>query len=244
MTLLARSLALTATLTTLTLLPGVALANPTTLATLQTVAVVNDAGAAQSLVQPAEPGTTQVTVMVSTTEGEPTAALPEAAEIAYPPDAAATPPPPVYTPPPYSDRIYKDRKSGRSLLIGGLTLGVTAYIYTSLAGALVMDKAPRIQDDPTTMMNEAHQRADRRAYGRALMIPGIGPVLAISKADTAMQAWGASMAGLTQAAALTMTIIALHRFGRANRLERLQQRMSLGAMASSQQAHVSLAVRF
>jgi hypothetical protein len=241
MTFLARSLALA---TALALLPGTALANPSTLAALQTVAVANDAGVAQALVQPAEPGTTQVTVVVSTTAGEPTAALPEAAEIAYPPTVAPTvaptPPPPVYEPPPYSDRIYKDRKSGRSLLIGGITLGVTAYVYTSLAGALVIDKSRALHDDPLTMENEARHRADRRAYGKAMLIPGIGPALAIPKADTAMRAWAAGMAGLAQAAALTMTVVGIHRLGRARRFERL----SWGAMAGSQQAHVSMSMRF
>lgn len=224
MTFLARSLALAGTLA---LLPGTALAVPTTttLAALQTVAVADDSGVAQAL---AQPGTTQVTVTVSTTDG------------AAAPTVSPPPPPPVYTPPPYSDRIYKDRKSGRSLLIGGITLGVTAYVYTSLAGALVFDKARDMRDDPLTMEDEGRDRADRRAYGRALMIPGIGPALAISKADTAMRAWGAGMAGLTQAAALTMTIVGLHRLGRANRRERL----SFGAMASGQQAHASMTVRF
>jgi hypothetical protein len=237
MIFLARSLALA---TILALLPGTALANPGTLAVLQTVAVANDAGVAQALVQPTEPGTTQVTVVVSTT-GAPTDGAAPATPVPTPaPAVAPTPPPPVYEPPPYSDRIYKDRKSGRSLLIGGITLGVTAYVYTSLAGALVIDKARALHDDPLSMENEARHRADRRAYGKAMLIPGIGPALAIPKADTAMRAWAAGMAGLAQAAAVTMTLVGIHRLGRARRLERL----SWGAMASSQQAHVSMAVRF
>jgi hypothetical protein len=221
MTFLARSLALA---TTLALLPGTALATPTTttLAALQTVAIADDSGVAQALAQP----TTQVTVVVNNG----TAAAP----------APAVVPTPIYAPAPYSERIYKDRKSGRSLLIAGLTLGGMAYVYTSLAGAIAIDKARDMNDDPLTLENEARARSDRRAFGKALLIPGIGPALAIPKADTALRAWGAGMAGLTQAVALTMTIVGIHRLGRANRLERL----SFGAMATGQQAHASMTVRF
>lgn len=221
MTFLARSLALA---TTLALLPGTALANPATLATLQTVAVADDAGVAQALVQP---GTTKVTVVVDT-----------AAPVAAP---ACEVTPPIHAPQPYYERIRKDRKTGRGLLIGGAALGGLAYLYTSLAGALAIDKARGLAtDDPGTPGNEGRARAERRAYGRALLVPGIGPALAIPRADTAIRAWGAGIAGVTQAVAIGMTIVGLYHLGRAHRLERL----SLGAMAGAQQAHVSLAVRF
>lgn len=247
MTFLARSLALA---TTLALLPGTALANPTALATLQTVAVANDAGVAEALAQPAAPGSTEVTVMVSTAAGgsaPASATAPACDATAVPaPTVTPTPPPPTYTPSPYADRIHKDRKSGRGLLIGGLSLGGFTYLYVSLAGALIIDKARTLpSDDPLTPGNEGRARDDRRAFGRAMLIPGIGPALAIPKADTALQAWGAGLATITQLTAVTMTLVGLHRLSRARRLERLeQQRLSLGAMASSQGGHVSLAVRF
>lgn len=245
MTSLARSLALA---TTLVLLPGTALANPTTLATLQTVAVANDAGVAQSLAQPAEPGSTQVSVMVSTATSESTPACATATTTAAVPApiVEATPPAPTYTPSPYADRIHKDRKSGRGLLIGGLSLGGFTYLYVSLAGALIIDKARSMpSDDPLTPGNEGRARDDRRAFGRAMLIPGIGPALAIPKADTALQAWGAGLATITQLTAVTMTLVGIHRLARARRFERLeQQRLSVGAMASSQGGHVSLSMRF
>ena len=245
MTSLARSLALA---TTLLLLPGTAFANPTTLATLQTVAVANDAGVAQSLAQPAEPGSTQVSVMVSTAASESTPACATAPTTAAvpAPTVEPTPPAPTYTPSPYADRIHKDRKSGRGLLIGGLSLGGFTYLYVSLAGALIIDKARSMpSDDPFTPGNEGRARDDRRAFGRAMLIPGIGPALAIPKADTALQAWGAGLATITQLTAVTMTLVGIHRLARARRFERLeQQRLSVGAMASSQGGHVSLSMRF
>lgn len=253
MTSFARSLALA---TTLALLPGTALANPTTLAnptalaTLQTVAVANDAGVAQALAQPAEPSSTEVTVMVSTAASGSAPACttaPASDPAAVPaPTVTPTPPPPTYTPSPYADRIHKDRKSGRGLLIGGLSLGGFTYLYVSLAGALIIDKARTMpSDDPLTPGNEGRARDDRRAFGRAMLIPGIGPALAIPKADTALQAWGAGLATITQLTAVTMTLVGLHRLGRARRLERLeQQRLRVGAMASSQGGHVALSVRF
>lgn len=250
MTFVARSLALA---TTLALLPGTALANPSTLATLQTVAVANDAGVAQALAQPAEPGSTQVAVMVSTAASEPapacaTAPAADATTVPAPSvtSTASTPPPPTYVPSPYADRIYKDRKSGKGLLIGGLSLGGFTYLYVSLAGALVIDKARSMPtDDPLTPGNEGRARDDRRAFGRAMLIPVIGPALAIPKADTALQAWGAGLATITQLTAVTMTLVGLHRLGRARRFERLeQQRLSLGAMATTQGGQVSMSMRF
>ena len=253
MTFLARSLALA---TTLALLPGTALASPTTLATLQTVAVANDAGVAEALAQPAEPA--QVSVTVSNVTGSAPActtapavatAVPvaEAATVPGPTVAAPpSPPPPTYVPSPYADRIHKDRKSGKGLLIGGLSLGGFTYLYVSLAGALVIDKARNMQsDDPLTPGNEGRARDERRAFGRAMLIPVVGPALAIPKADTALQAWGAGLATITQLTAVTMTLVGMHRLARARRFERLeQQRLSMGAMASAQGGQVSLAVRF
>jgi hypothetical protein len=243
MTSLARSLTLAVALS---LLPGVAQANPATLATLQTVAVANDDGAAQALVQPAAPST-QVTVNVGSAGSAPACATGPATPAPAPAPVASTePPPPSYVPSPYYDRIHKDRKSGRGLLVGGLSLGGFTYLYVSLAGALIIDKARTMPgDDPLTPGDEGRARDDRRAFGRAMMIPGIGPALAIPKADTAMQAWGAGLATITQAAAITMTVVGIHRLGRARRLERLeQQRLSLGGMATATGGHVSLGVRF
>jgi hypothetical protein len=240
MNTLARTLALT---TGLALLPGIARATPTapaTLAALQTVAVADDAGVAQALAQPAAPGSTQVTVTMSSTGPAPA------------PACAAAPAPTVaepvrsYPPPsPYYDRIHKDRKSGRGLLIGGLTLGGFTYLYVSLAGALIFDKARAMPtDDPLTPHDEGRARDDRRAFGRAMMIPGIGPALAIPKADTALQAWGAGLATITQVTAITMALVGLHRLGRARRLERLEQRWQLGAVASAHGGHVAVGMRF
>lgn len=240
MTSLARSLALAVTLS---LLPGVAQANPATLAALQTVAVANDAGAAQALVQPTAPST-QVTVNVSAGSGPACATDPAATT---PTVSPAPPPPSDYPPPsPYYDRIHKDRKSGRGLLIGGVSLGAFTYLYVSLAGALIIDKARTMPgDDPFTPGNEGRARDERRAFGRAMLIPGIGPALAIPKADTALQAWGAGLATITQVTAATMALVGIHRLARARRLERLeQQRLSLGAMASSRGGHVAVSVRF
>jgi hypothetical protein len=245
MTLLARSLPLAAALA---LLPGVARADPTapiastTLTALQTVAVANDAGVAEALAQPSTPGTTKVTVEVRTETGSP---APTAAATAPTPEPTAVPEPPLphlagYQPPPYSERIYQDRKSGPKLVAAGFTLGITAYVFTTLAGALTIDKAREMTDDPLTPENEARHRADRRAYGRALLVPGIGPGIAIARADTAMRAWGAGFAGLAQGLAVGLTIVGIHRLARARRLERL----SVAAMAGSREAHVSLGVRF
>jgi hypothetical protein len=100
-----------------------------------------------------------------------------------------------------------------------------------------------MNDDPLTLEDESRPRDERRAFGRALLIPGIGPALAIPQADTALRAWAAGMSGLTQAAAAAITIVGIHRLGRARRFERLE-RLSLGGVASAQGGHVALHGRF
>ncbi len=224
MTRLPCSLALA---TSFALLPSITQASPNpaiAVSALRTASVANDAGVAEAVVQPADPGSTKVTVVVSTTPGEGT------------PAAAPEPPPLTYEPRPFDQRIYDDRKSGRGMLTAGLVLGTSTYVFTALA----IDKAREMTDDPLTEENEARHRADRRAFGRALLIPGIGPALAIGKADTALRAWAAGFAGLSQAVSVGLVVVGIHRLRRARRLERL----SFSAMGTAQEAHVALRVRF
>lgn len=211
-------------------------ANPATLAAMQTVAVATEPGVATATMAPATTTTTQVAVTVSTDV---------AAEPVATPEPAPAPPPALtgYVPPPehrYDEQIHDDRKSGRGLLAGGLTLAGSAYLFTSLAGALAIDRSRDFTDDPLTEGDESRRGQRRRAYGQALMVPGIGPALAIARADTAVRAWAAGLAGLTQAVGVGMALVGVHRLARARRLGRLQ----LSAMGSSRQAHVALQVRF
>ncbi len=221
--------------------PQAAAAAPLTVTTLPTVAVAEDPGVAKALASQGET-TTQVEVAVTTVT--PATTPPPAA-----PAPAITAPRPAPPPPPTPQELYEqerssqirdDRKSGRALLGSGLAVAGTAYLFTSLAGAVAIDRADDMVDDPITPEDEGRQGRQRRSFGRALLIPGLGPALAIARADTAVRSWAAGIAGLSQAFGAGLAVIGMHRLGRARRLERLR----LSAMGTSRQAQVSLQVRF
>ncbi len=210
-------------------LPQLAHANPT--AEAVPAMAVNPATAdAGSSATPE--GTTRVTVEVETPA--PTVEPPPAAE-----------PPPVVTPTPpvhdarreldqrYRSEIKRERKEGRALLTAGLVTGGAAYLFSSLAGAIAIDRSRDFGEG-------TRRRDQRRSFGRRMLIPGVGPALAIASSDRAVRSWGAGVAGLAQAVGAGIAIIGIHRLGRARRLERVR----VHALATPDQAHVGLQFRF
>jgi hypothetical protein len=98
------------------------------------------------------------------------------------------------------------KKEQKALILAGtLTIGIP-YMVTSLAGAIAIDKA---------------QDARRRTYGRALLVPVVGPFAAIPHTDSAVSRWGAAFSGILQVAAVglvTAGVIATVRRKRTRRL--------------------------
>lgn len=188
------------------------------------------------------PGSTRVTVEVETTPESPSALAASTAAAEPEPEPRPTPTP-VYVPTAadrYAAQAHDDRKSGRSLLAGGLAIAGLSYLFTSLGGALAIDKARKRSDDPLTEEDETRGADRQRAYGRALLIPGVGPILAVHRADRAIRGWAAGVAGLGQAVGVGLTILGVHRLARAKRL----QRLSVAAMATGRQANVTVGIRF
>ena len=109
---------------------------------------------------------------------------------------------------------------------GAVTFGL-AYTFTSLAGAIAIDKAKRDHVDPVTW--ETSQRIDprRRAFGRALLVPGVGPFIAIGYTDSARKRWGAAMSGSLQLMAVAMITGAAIARARSRRDQRLVPTASL-----------------
>lgn len=218
------------------LVPQVARANPAVYGALHTAAVASEPGVAEAMAAPSGGHTTQVEVKVRSESAAPA------------PAPAAVVPRPEPPRPTAQERyeqqlraqIHDDRKAGRGLLAAGLAVAGISYFVTSLSGAVAIDRARDLTDDPNTEPDEGQRGQQRRAYGRALLIPGIGPALAVARSDGAVRAWAAGVAGLTQALGAGLAILGTHRLVRARRLERL----SLSAMGSSRQAQVSLQVRF
>ncbi|MEM9454288.1 MAG: hypothetical protein AAGF11_08925 [Myxococcota bacterium] len=218
----------------LAVLPRTAGANPLPITALRATAETHDSDTAQEQTPPAGSTTTEVKVAVSS-------------------GPSPAPSPPVITtpeprPPTAQERyqqklhsqIRDDRKTGSGLLAGGLVVAGISYLITSLSGAVAIDRSRDLVDNPSTDADEGRRGERRRAYGRALLIPGIGPALAIARSDRAVRAWAAGMAGLTQALGVGLALLGTHRLLRARRLKRL----SLSAAGSARQARVALQVRF
>jgi len=225
-------------LATLSVVPSARAATPVVVTTLSSAAVATEPGVAEAIATPSGI-TTQVKVAVTTVPAPAVTTVPTPA-----PAPRLAPPAPPTAEELYAQelrtQIHDDRGRGRGLLASGLAVVGTAYLFTSLAGALAIDRARDITDDPTTPENEGHQSARRRSFGRALLVPGIGPALAIARGETAVRSWAAGVAGISQALGVGLAAVGVHRLLRARRLERL----SLSAAGSSRQAHVSVQVRF
>jgi hypothetical protein len=109
------------------------------------------------------------------------------------------------------------QKRANGLIAGGAGLFLTAYLYTSILGSIAIDKGKK----GTT--NSAGIRVpddERVAFGRRLMIPVVGPFLALGKTDSAMKRWGASFSGLAQVAGVGLIVAGLVAKSRINRARR------------------------
>lgn len=177
------------------------------------------------------PQRTRVTVEVDSPKPQP------------PPPTPAPTPTPTYVPTAadrYAALAYDDKKSGKKLVLAGSLVAGFSYLFTSLGGALAIDRARDMVDDPLTPQDESRGARARRGYGRALLVPGIGPALAIARADRAMRAWAAGVAGLGQVVGVGLVALGAHRLARGRRYKRL----SLAAMATPEHAQVTLGLRF
>jgi hypothetical protein len=145
------------------------------------------------------------------------------------PSTAATPAPTPdvqLAPTPRRVETSLSRKDQTTLLLVGLvTIGIP-YTFTSLAGAIVIDKA---EDDR------------RRAYGRALLVPVVGPFFAIGYTKSATSRWAAAFSGTLQVVAagmLTAAVVA------TVRRKRSTQRLNMSASFQPGGAAIGVSGRF
>jgi hypothetical protein len=119
-------------------------------------------------------------------------------------------------------------------------LGVS-YLFTSMAGAIQIDKARDAQhDDPSTPEIESGVDQRQRAFGYRLLVPVVGPFLAAPKAHKAIGAWGAVTMGAMQLSGAVLMLAGGSRYARWKRTRRL----TLGAMSDGRTAGVVFAGRF
>jgi hypothetical protein len=167
----------------------------------------------------AEPGATAALPTAPATATASTTAPTESAPIdAAPP--TATVPPPVVSPSAVAPKPAPDprRKSGLGMVIGGLSTLGTVYLVTSMRGATMIDKAKRERIDYSTGLEIG---PDRRgiAHGRALLVPAIGPFIALRHTSSASAKWLDVFCGTVQTASLVLAAVGFVRMrqGRAPR---------------------------
>ncbi len=161
-----------------------------------------------------------------------------------PVQVTVTTPPPAPPPPPCPYEVdlvdHAKLKSANGMLAAGISIGVATYLTTSMAGAVAIDRARDFEDDPLTEEDESARGDDRRAFGRALLIPVAGPFVAIGRADTALRGWAAGMSGVAQGVAVGLTLAGLVRRSAAKH----PRNLAVAPAAGSGHAGVVLQGRF
>jgi hypothetical protein len=157
--------------------------------------------------------------------------------------APTTPPPPstaVVCPPPPHPHI--DIKKGTPLIASGLALSGATYVFSALSGAITIDKArDKAQpDDPLTPANEAHATDRERKRGQLLMVPIVGPFLAMKHTDSAVQQFGNAFNGTLQITGVVLAIAGAVRQSRYNQAKR----WGLAAAPGPEGARISFDMRF
>lgn len=128
-------------------------------------------------------------------------AAPPVAEPAPPP-----PPPPVYVPPapdPHMVALRHQRNSGIGMTISGYTLFGTSYLISALIGTISIDYARDV--------------GGSGKYGRRMLIPLVGPFMAIPRSDSATGGLFTGLVGVVQVAGFALGTAGAIRLGRANR---------------------------
>jgi hypothetical protein len=149
--------------------------------------------AAPQPVAPASPPAETVPVVV-------TQAPPSAPVVAAPAPAPVVSP--AMVPAPAPDMHARNKSASFLIGYGAMMLGLT-YLGTSALGAVAIDAGKKGRTSPT---GERVRDKQRIAFGRSLLVPVVGPFVALGHTDSALKRWGATMSGLTQLASVTMLV--------------------------------------
>lgn len=170
---------------------------------------------------------TALTPQIARAQGpeDPSTAAPVIVVTAPPPAAPApvaqpAPPPPAYVPAvpgtnapspmlvdPQIAAAKQRRNSGIGMTISGYTLFGTSYLISALVGTISLDYARDI--------------GGSGIYGRRMLIPLVGPFMAIPRADSATGGLFTGLVGVVQVAGFALGTAGAIRLGRANRDLRL-----------------------
>ena len=184
------------------------------------------AAAAQPVAPAATPAAAPVTAAAVTVAPAPEAA-PPAAPVAWEepaPSTSAPAPAPVVsprTPLPASRPAPYVPSNGKAngMLVSGIGVLGGVYFFTSLGGAIIIDKARDGEIQPQTGLRSGPDKR-RINYGRGLLVPVVGPFISLAYTDSAKERWAASFSGLAQvtgAVLLLAGVVAKARIRRAQR---------------------------
>ncbi len=135
----------------------------------------------------------------------------------------------------YARPAHQRRDVASALLGTGASLFLVSYLSTAFAGAVIWDDSRASSQGP--MSRDVRRRL---RYGATLMVPGVGPLVAMGWSGSAVRSMGLGISGALQVGGLVMTYIGARNHIRMNR----QRWLSIGGAATSSLAQASLRIRF
>jgi hypothetical protein len=153
----------------------------------------------------------------------PAAAPPPATEppaVVFAPAPAPTVSPSTPMPAPSRPPFVPSNARANALLGSGLGVLGGVYFFTSLSGAIIIDRARDGKYDETTGLHTGPDER-RMKYGRGLLVPVVGPFISLAYTDSARERWAASISGLAQVSGAVLTIAGIVAKGRIRRAQRL-----------------------
>lgn len=155
----------------------------------------------------------------------------EAQPVAAPP-AYAQPGPQPYGPQtgpaPYQPPPQQQRRRGKGMMIAGFVTFGSSYLVTALFGAGYLDASRGFDSDGSDLDANTNDQRLRRLGGR-LLIPVIGPLVAIPQLDSAIGTMGAVFSFIAQAGGLSLGIAGAVRYTRdGRRMQAAQAGLHLG----------------
>jgi len=141
-------------------------------------------------------------------------------------------------PPPVVEPSAARRTSARKLVVAGGSTLLTTYLVTTVYGVVTIDKARKT----TTDWAGNESAIDHRGVGlgRSLLVPVVGPFLAMHYTRAATSRWLELFSGSAQVAGLVLTVVGAVRLRRSGK----SQRVAMTADASGRGAMLGVSGRF
>jgi hypothetical protein len=128
--------------------------------------------------------------------------------------------PRTHLPPPRPAPYVPSNGKANAMLASGLGLFGGVYFFTSLSGAIIIDKARDGELDAYTGVRSGPDKR-RINYGRGLLVPVVGPFISLAYTDSARERWAASFSGLAQVGGAVLLLAGVIAKGRIRRAQRL-----------------------